>query len=103
MSAYKNFTVELPERIQNLDKEFSQLAKVKNLEVTYLLMKLAAAFLLPYERISGTSGATSFDIVEPQRIRRTLELDKQFYRSSYPKNIDGWVRYDVNDFSNGPC
>lgn len=102
MTAYRNFTFDLPKRIQDLDQEFSPIATRKNLDVTYLLMKLATAFLLPYERISNTSGATRFDINNTQNIRKHLELDKPFRSSTYCNHCEQWLQYSVDDFSNGP-
>lgn len=102
MTAYRNFTVDLPKRIQDLDQEFSPIAVRKNLDVTYLLMKLATAFLLPYERVSNTSGATRSDINNTQNIRKYLELDKSFSSSTYCINCEQWWQYNVDDFSNGP-
>lgn len=103
MTAYKNFTVDLPQRLKQLDQQFFQIAKTRNLEVSYILMKLCAVFILPYERIEGTSGARTLDISDAQSVRKYLELDKKFYRSSYCKNTSAWARLDVDDFSRGPC
>ncbi|MDZ7842170.1 MAG: hypothetical protein U5R46_15320 [Gammaproteobacteria bacterium] len=102
MSEYKNFTVEMPERLANLDRYFSPIAQKEDLEITYLLMKLSAAFLLPYERVDGTSGARANDLSDPQAIRRYLELDKLFHRSTYCVAPEQWVRIDVDNFSHGP-
>lgn len=102
MSEYKNFTVEMPERLASLDRHFSPIAEKENLEVTYLLMKLSAAFLLPYERVDGESGATGNDISDPQAIRKYLELDKLFQQSTYCLDPQRWIRIDVDNFSQGP-
>ena len=100
MTEYSNFTVEFPERLQELDREFQVIANKKELEVTYLLMKLSAAFLLPYERLNGDSGAS--DISSRQSIRSTLELDKKFSQSSYFDTLEGLLKIEVDDFSRGP-
>ncbi len=102
MTSYRNFTVDLPKRIQELDQEFSPIAMRKNLDVTYLLMKSATAFLLPYERVSNTSGATRSDINNTQNIRKYLELDKPFRSSTYCNDCGQWLQYNVVDYSNGP-
>jgi len=71
MTAYKNFTVDFPKRLMELDQQFRPIATSADLEVSYLLMKLTASFLLPYERIEGTSGARRSEIANPQRIRNS--------------------------------
>jgi len=63
MTEYKNFTVDLPKRIAELDPRFRQIASCADLDVSYTLMKLAASFLLTYERIDGTSGARNAQIL----------------------------------------
>lgn len=65
-------------------------------------MRLAASFLLPYERIEGTSGARKADIKDSQSIRKWLELDKRFHEASYCSDITHWAVPDVEDFSRGP-
>jgi hypothetical protein len=102
MTAYKNFTVDLPERLMRLDKHFLPIAQGQDLEVTYLLMKLSTAFLLPYERIDGSSGTRASEISNPQNIRKYLELDKPFQRSSYCASPEKWRRINVDNFSRGP-
>jgi hypothetical protein len=74
------------------------------LDVTYTLMKLAAAFLLPYERLDGDSGARNADVDPSKRqsIRRDLELDRQFSESSYCGGSTEWRLLDVRGFSGGP-
>lgn len=102
MSEYKKFAFDLPHRLKILDQEFSKIARKKNIDVSYLLMKLAASFLLPYERTRGTSGASETDIPSPESIRKDLELDKLFIQSSYCKDADVWSCIDVDNFSQGP-
>lgn len=102
MGAYKNFTVDLPKRIAELDQRFRHIASCADLDVSYMLMKLAASFLLPYERIEGTSGARKTDIADPQSIRKYLELDKRFRESAYCSVIGDWALIDVDGFDRGP-
>src|SRR5437763_11488583 len=102
MTAYKNFTVDFPRRFIELDQQFRLIATSVDLDVTYLLMKLTASFLLPYERIEGTSGARRSEIADPQRIRKFLELDKRFGEASYCSDISQWSLLDVDDFHRGP-
>lgn len=102
MTAYKNFTVDFPQRIAELDERFRPIANSSDLEVSYTLMKLAASFLLPYERIAGTSGARRADITDSQSIRKYLELDKRFHQSRYCSDIGQWAWVDVDDFDRGP-
>lgn len=102
MTAYQNFTVDFPKRLTELDQQFRPIATSADLEVSYLLMKLTASFLLPYERIEGTSGARRSEIVDPQSIRRFLELDKRFGEASYCSDITDWSLLDVDDFHRGP-
>jgi len=102
MTAYRNFTVEFPTRLAELDKVFKPIASSAELEVSYTLMKLAASFLLPYERVEGTSGARTADLKERQSIRKYLELDKRFHQASYCSNGDQWSYLDVDDFAHGP-
>ena len=102
MTAYKNFTVDFPERLMQLDQRFQEIARSDDFEVSYLLMKLAASFLLPYERIEGTSGARRTEISDPQSIRRFLELDKRFHEASYCSDIGQWSLLHVDDFQHGP-
>ena len=102
MTAYRNFTVDFPARIEKLDDLFAPLAASHDLEVTYLLMKAASAFLLPYERMFGDSGVRKHDVLDPQKARTQLELDKKFLRSSYCSTWNEWRWYSVNDFSKGP-
>lgn len=102
MSTYKNFTVDLPKRIAELDFRFREIALCADLEVSYLLMKLAASFLLPYERIEGTSGAWRADVKDRQSLRKHFELDKLFCESTYCSSIELWESIDVDNFSHGP-
>ena len=102
MTAYRNFTIDFPKRIADLDNQFHGIAKQARLDVSYTLMKLAAAFLLPYERIEGTSGSRSSDIANAQRIRKHLDLDRRFEESSYCNNISSWKSLDVDGFNRGP-
>jgi hypothetical protein len=102
MTVYKNFTVDFPKRLSELDHQFRSIANSKEYEVTYLLMKLASSFMLPYERIRGTSGAKTFDISNPQSICKYLVLDKEFEKSAYCSNIDNWSFFEVDDFPAGP-
>src|SRR3989442_4334774 len=102
MTAYKNFTVDFPARIAELDSQFQSIASTADLEVSYTLMKLAAAFLLPYERIAGSSGTYRAEITDRQRIRKYLELDKRFRESTYCRCIDQWMTFDVENFDRGP-
>lgn len=102
MSEYRNFTVELPARIAELDRDFKAIAEAKQLEVSYLLMKLAASFLLPYERLEGTSGAGRADISDRQVIRKHLYLDRKFHESNYSENLADWCLIAVDDFHYGP-
>lgn len=102
MSEYKNFIVDFPSRIIELDRKFRPLAASVELEVSYLLMKLTAVFLLPYERIEGTSGARRSNISDSQSIRKFLELDKLFREASYCSEIAQWSLLDVDDFHRGP-
>lgn len=104
MGHYGNFTVDFPNRLGELDRQFRPLAKSADLEVTYILMKLAAAFLLPYERLDGDSGARNTDIdpARRQSIRRDLELDRRFGESSYCGGLEEWGLLEVEGFSGGP-
>lgn len=102
MTAYKNFTVDFPKRLMELDQQFQPIATSANLDVSYLLMKLTASFLLPYERIEGTSGARRSEICDPQSIRKVLELDKRFSEASYCSDVGQWSMLDVDDFHRGP-
>lgn len=102
MTAYRNFTVDLPRRIAELDRLIQPLAREKDLEVSYLVMKMTAVFLLPYERLQGTSGARHADVADPQAIRKTLELDKRFREASYCADLCQWTLLDVDDFGRGP-
>ena len=101
---YKNFTIEFPHRLRLLDRQFAPIASGADLGVTYLLMKLAAAFVLPYERVQGTSGARAADVhkMGQQSIRIALELDKLFTHSSYCINKGDWSLLDVERFAGGP-
>ena len=102
MTAYKNFTVDFPKRLTELDREFRPIATSADLDVSYALMRLAASFLLPYERIERTSGARRADIRGPLPIRKFLELDKSFREASYCSDITQWAVLDVDNFSRGP-
>jgi hypothetical protein len=104
MGHYKNFTVDFPQRLSELDKKFRPIASSADLDVTYVLMKLAASFLLPYERLEGTSGARTADLDGRHRqdIRRKLELDKLFFHSSYCDDPKSWFMLDVENFMHGP-
>ena len=104
MGHYRNFTVDFPQRLSELDHQFRPLALDAGLEVTYTLMKLAAAFLLPYERLDGDSGARDADVDPARRlsIRRDLELDRRFGDSSYCGGSKEWQLLEVKDFSGGP-
>lgn len=104
MGHYRNFTVDFPSRLKKLDLQFRRYARSAELDVTYTLMKLSAAFLLPYERLDGDSGARNADVDPSQRqsIRRDLELDRQFSESSYCGDSTEWRLLDVTGFSGGP-
>lgn len=102
MTAYRNFVVDFPKRLMELDQQFLPVAKSADFEVSYILMKLAASFLLPYERIEGTSGARRSEISDPQQIRKYLELDKRFHQASYCSDSNQWSFFDVDEFHRGP-
>jgi len=102
MTTYKNFIVDFPKRLKHLDQQFMPVAKSADLEVSYILMKLTASFLLPYERIEGTSGTRRSEISDPLRIREYLELEKPFREASYCSEISQWSFFDVDDFHRGP-
>jgi len=104
MGHYKNFTVDFPRRLRDLDQQFRPIASAADLDVSYVLMKLAAAFLLPYERLTGTSGARATDLDPNQRqsIRRVLELDKRFFQASYCGDRTEWFSLEVENFMRGP-
>jgi len=102
MTAYRNFSVQFPERIKELDQDFKALATERDLQVTYLMMKASSCFLLPFERLAGTSGASSAEIPCQQKIRRHLDLDKPFAKSSYFDEEGRWAKGDVDNFSSGP-
>jgi len=102
MSSYRNFTVDFPKRVAQLDVVFRPFALNADLLVSYTLMRLASGFLLPYERIAGTSGAGRAEVSSKQNIRSTLELDKPFLRSGYCSDNDYWRVAKVDDFDAGP-
>jgi hypothetical protein len=102
MSIYKNFTFDFPKRLTELDRKFRPIAKSVDLEVSYALMRLASAFLLPYERLEGTSGTRTSDVRDSQSIRKSLELDEPFHEASYCSDITQWSVFNVDDFSHGP-
>ena len=102
MSSYRNFTIEFPKRVAQLDIEFRPLALRADLFVSYTMMRLASGFLLPYERVAGTSGAARAEITSKQKIRSTLELDKPFCESGYFSHNDYWRVANVEDFDAGP-
>lgn len=104
MGHYRNFTVDFPQRLGELDQQFLPIASAAGLEVSYVLMKLAAAFLLPYERLEGTSGTRTADVDPNQRqvIRQALELDKLFFQASYCGDRTKWFSLDVENFMRGP-
>lgn len=98
MSEFRNFSVEFPERLAQLDGHFRPLADRENLQVSYLLMRLTSAFLLPYERTFGDSGEQGADVADSQRVRKVLELDKPFTASTYALQSD-WTRFQVSNYS----
>ena len=102
MTTYKNFTVDFPQRLAELHRRFWSIASSADLDVSYALMRLAAASLLPYERLEGTSGARRRDIRNSPSIRTLLELDKRFRESSYCLDTSHWSLLDVADFELGP-
>lgn len=102
MTMYKNFTIDFPQRLGELDLKFRPIVDTADLGVSYVLIKLSSAFLLPYERIEGTSGARHSDIKKPQSIRKNLELDKRFREAKYCLDIHQWALSDVDNFQCGP-
>jgi hypothetical protein len=102
VTAYRNFTVDFPARVAQLDAALRSVAADADLEVSYLVMKLAATFLLPYERLQGTSGAARADVSDRQRIRRTLQLDKRWHESDYCSDLSSWALFHVSGFHRGP-
>lgn len=102
MSSYRNFAIELPSRLRKLDDCFREAAQGQGSEVSYLLMKLAALFLLPYQRLVGDSGAAAAEVSPRAAVRKYLELDKRFRESRYCLSIDAWCRIDTLKFSEGP-
>ncbi|MBP7017064.1 MAG: hypothetical protein KBB23_07745 [Smithella sp.] len=102
MSNYQNFTVDFPKRVAQLDVAFRPFALGADLLVSYTLMRLASGFLIPYERVNGTSGAGRAEVSSKKRIRSTLELDRPFCRSGYCSDKDYWMVANVEDFDAGP-
>jgi hypothetical protein len=99
MSLYKNITVDIPSRVMELDKAFSSIAKDKELEVTYLLMKLYPSFLSPYERVLGTSHAKKMDVIDRSKITKNLRINDQFNNSKY--TCGKWHEISALSFKDG--
>jgi len=95
MSMYKSFILDFPERVRLLDEAFCREARSKRFEVTFLLMKLSASFLLPYERIKGTSSVRPDDGCGVSNVRVKLELDKRFHESGYCASPVNWFAFEV--------
>lgn len=102
MTAYRNFTIDFPARVAQLDAFVRPIAADAELEVSYLVMKMASAFLLPYERLQGSSGAARADVSDRQQIRQALQLDKPWRESQYCSDIVDWELMEVPDFHRGP-
>lgn len=102
MSSYRNFSVDFPKRVDQLHIAFRPFAVGADLSVTYTLMRLAAGFLLPYERTVGKGGAGRAEVSSKQAIRSTLKLDQWFLESAYVKDRDNWSMVDTDKFDNGP-
>lgn len=102
MSSYRNFTVDFPKRVDQLHVAFRPFAIGADLSVTYTLMRLAAGFLLPYERTVGKGGAGRAEVSSKQAIRATLELDQSFLQSAYVKGGVNWTMVETDEFDNGP-
>jgi hypothetical protein len=82
MSLFETFHVDLPGRCQTLHEKFSKIAKDKDLEVTYTLMRLGCAFLMPFEQ-------SLFDLKD------RLEINSKFGESSYCCNYNAWTYHKV--------
>jgi len=80
---YTNISIELPNRIKILDTEFSRIAKNRNYEATYLLMKLYPSFLAPYERITNKSHASKMDNINRVELTKLLHLNDVFNNSVF--------------------
>jgi len=102
MTAYRNFSLEFPERVKELDQDFIACAKQRNLEVTYLMMKASSCFLLPFERLAGDSGVSSAEVPNQQKIRKHLNFDEPFARTFYCDGDERWAQGNVDNFSSGP-
>lgn len=98
MTQYRNLTVDFPSRIHDLDVHFRPIALGMKLEVTYAIMKLASAFLLPYERIDGQSGAKRADVSSGRDLRRALGLGSPFDTSRYCADPEHWACFTVPTF-----
>ena len=100
MASYKNITIDLPERIATLDRDFSIISKEKDLEVTYLLMKLYPSFLAPYERISKSSHAKNMDMIDRSVLTKHLRINDLFNNSKFI-STEKWLQTNDSCFSKG--
>jgi hypothetical protein len=91
MTLYKPFHADLPIRCQELHEIFSSIAEEQHLEVTYTLMRLGCAFLMPFERVVNDNKLGPVEKKERSDIRKKLEIDKKFIESSYCDNDIGWT------------
>lgn len=94
MSLFETFHVDLPERCQTLHETFSRIAKENDLEVTYTLMRLGCAFLMPYER-SVKNKRLGPSENGKSALKDKLELNRKFGESSYCHNDNAWTYHKV--------
>ena len=97
MTLYKSFHVDLPIRCQKLHGEFLKLARDHELEVTYTLMRLTSAFLLPFERVVNDNKLGPGKKKERTEIRGELEINNKFVESSYYGTDGDWTYYKMKN------
>ena len=103
MTRYQAFHEDLTQRCSELHEKYLEIAKTEKREVTYLLMRLGCAFILPYERVvlDNKLGPSKKD--KRSEIRRDLEINKKFIESDYCDNGIEWtyLKMDENKFYEG--
>lgn len=103
MSAFRDFIIDFPSRCLDVLMKFEPEAKLRDREVTLLLMAASSAFVVPYERLSHYHPIQDYKVFKAVDDNINKMLGKPFKKSAFaPDNPNSWLHGGIDDFGSGP-